>query len=839
MTRRLKALIVEDSEDDAQLMLRDLARQGYEVEWKRVETDPDMRAALADRSWEVVLSDFRMPTFSAPAALELCREFDPDLPFIVISGTVGEDIAVETMKAGAHDYLLKGNLARFGQAIEREVRDAGMRREHRLSLEKIRHLNRVLRAIRDVNQLIVREKDRERLIAGACECLVEARGYDAAWLALTDENQMPTIAAGRGYGDTWRELSCQILGGDMPGCAAQAIDAPGILLTDEQPSTCEDCIVHRHLGKHKTIAARLEHDGRVFGVMAVNLYGEIEIDDEEESLVLEIAGDIAFALHGIEQEQTLALETTLTKTLFEAIPDTLFVFEPTTGRAVRWNEAFRKISGYTDEEIASLPAPVSYYEADDLERAAQATTALATAGKTSVELGLVSKDGRKTQFEYVAVTIPGVPGNEPLSISIGRDIAERKHMQAQLAQSDRLASMGMLAAGVAHEINNPLCYVLYNLESLTDDLPKLSEALRKCLEVAIGRIGVDEWAEMMGSSRERLNPSRLEDMGERFSDALAGTQRIKEIARGLGTFSRVEQDRMVPVDLMHVIEAAVNMVHNEIKYRCRLVKEYGNIPSVMANDGRLSQVFLNLLVNAAHAIQDGEVQANEIRVRTWQQDDFVCAEVRDTGKGIAAEHLPRLFEPFFTTKEAGFGTGLGLPISRNIIEGYGGHIEVTSTLGEGTSFVVSLPIRQHVEAEETTRREDASASPVVRGRILVIDDEKSIRAVMARMLKQHELVQAASGHEGQQILESDQAFDLILCDVMMPKMSGVELHGWLVEKDPALAKRVVFVTGGAFTPKTREYLSKVGNIRLEKPFESANFRKIVNELIVAQRSRGS
>ncbi len=452
-----------------------------------------------------------------------------------------------------------------------------------------------------------------------------------------------------------------------------------------------------------------------------------------------------------------------------------------------------------------------------------------------LEHRILFADGEVGQISVRFFIVKDSQGRTVKTYGVNQDITERKRLQAQIAQSDRLASMGMLAAGIAHEVNNPLTYVLYNLESLTDDLPKLSSALRRCLERGAERLGHEEWAKLLGPDRELLNPAMIDDVGARFEDALLGTLRIRDIARGLGTFSRVEQDRKVPVDLMQVIEVAINMVFNEIKYRARLVKEYGKVSSILANDGRLSQVFLNLLVNAAHAIEEGDVERNEIRVRTWQDRNEVLAEVRDTGKGIPAEHLPFLFEPFFTTKEFGVGTGLGLSISKSIVEGYGGRIEVSSTVGEGTSFVVRLPVDRVEDYEEAGLKKSTPVQPEVRGRVLVIDDETAVRSAIVRLLRGNEVVQAASGEDARKILRADQAFDLILCDMMMPAMSGVDLHEWLSKLYPALADRVVFITGGAFTPRAREFLARVGYIRIEKPFDAANFKKIVHDRIIISR----
>jgi signal transduction histidine kinase/CheY-like chemotaxis protein len=436
---------------------------------------------------------------------------------------------------------------------------------------------------------------------------------------------------------------------------------------------------------------------------------------------------------------------------------------------------------------------------------------------------------------YRTVPLRNGQGEIARILVVAENITERKVLQAQVAQSDRLASMGMLAAGVAHEINNPLTYVLYNLDSLTRDLPAVSAALMRCRGLLAERLGEDERATLMGDDDELLEAPMLADIQERFEDALHGTERIVEIARGLGLFSRVDQDRLVPVALRDVIEGAINMVFNEIKYRAKLVKEYGETSTIMANDGRLSQVFLNLLVNAAHAIPENSLEENEIRVRTWQEGDEVFAEVRDTGHGIPRATLMRIFEPFFTTKAVGSGTGLGLPISRAIVEEHGGRIEVRSEVGRGTSFVVRLPLGGADWGEEQAPPAEVFERPEVSGRILVIDDDHGIRRAMTRMLKAHEVVSAGSGAEAQKILRADQAFDLLLCDVIMPGMSGVALHEWIAATYPDLADRVVFVTGGAFTPASRDYLAKVDNLNVDKPIAWAELRKTVGEMVRAAR----
>ena len=441
---------------------------------------------------------------------------------------------------------------------------------------------------------------------------------------------------------------------------------------------------------------------------------------------------------------------------------------------------------------------------------------------------------------------------------------EREQLQASLTQADRLASLGMLAAGVAHEINNPLSYVLYDLETLTEDLPKLATVTTRC-RADLRAVPADAPTAALAGL---LDPTWLDDVLSRTSEALDGVRRIRDVVKGLGTFSRVERANLGDVDVAAALDSAVGMAINEIKYRAVLVKNLAQVPPVRASEGKLVQVFLNLLVNAAHAIDEGNVRGNRITVRTWADADEVYAEVADTGAGIPAESLERVFEPFFTSKGVGKGSALGLPIGRNLVtefggerplestggEGtraqaraasicrnliaeFGGELHLESAVGKGTRAIVRLPRAQaRSVVPPPAKRPEAAMAAFVRGRLLVVDDEPAIRSAMGRLLgTAHTVVTAASGAEARSILEHDAAFDVILCDLMMPDMTGMELHAWMVRFDPSLAAKVVFVTGGAFTPQSSEYVARTGNTRIEKPFDAAALKTLVAELVAANQ----
>lgn len=299
----LNALVLEDSEDDALLLVRELEKQGFALKWERAWTAAAMKSCLEARTWDIVLSDYSMQGFDAPTALRLLQTSGQDLPFIVISGTVGEEAAVAAMKNGGHDYLMKGNLKRLGEAIRREIRDVGVRSEHRLATDKIQHLDRVLRAIRRVNQLIVREKVPQQLIDRACRILVDNRGYKIAWIVVFGDALNPMLTASAGVGDEFLDLVEQLEAGRLPDCCDAALASPNVVFVTKPQSTCSDCPLRPVICDHGSFTVRLENSDEILGLLSVNCNTEFSGTEEEMSLLSEIAADVAFALRSIRLEE--------------------------------------------------------------------------------------------------------------------------------------------------------------------------------------------------------------------------------------------------------------------------------------------------------------------------------------------------------------------------------------------------------------------------------------------------------------------------------------------------------------------------------------------------------
>jgi len=339
--------------------------------------------------------------------------------------------------------------------------------------------------------------------------------------------------------------------------------------------------------------------------------------------------------------------------------------------------------------------------------------------------------------------------------------------------------------------------------------------------------------ELLDSRLRKLagaDPALFAQMARGVEDARDGAERMRRIVRALGTFGRGDEDRLGPVDVNGVLDSAVEIAAMQLRHRARLTRRFEALGPARANPFRLGQVFLNLLVNAADALRD-DGSDNEIVLSTRTRvDGFVIVEVQDSGTGVPAELQSRIFDPFFTTKPIGKGTGLGLAVCHAIVTSFGGQIACESAPGHGATFRVTLPPARPESAASSREPAVATASGRVRGRVLVVDDDARVALALARTLEDHEVVVVSSGRDALDRCRTE-PFDCILCDVMMPDVSGVEVHAALRSDGQGVERRIIFVTGGAVTDAARSALSRMENRVLEKPFDMTVLRSVVDAAV--------
>ncbi len=388
-----------------------------------------------------------------------------------------------------------------------------------------------------------------------------------------------------------------------------------------------------------------------------------------------------------------------------------------------------------------------------------------------------------------------------------RMVRERDLLQTQLMQADRLSALGTLAAGVVHEINNPLTYLVSNLDYMRE---KLSAMRARA-------VGLD---------------AELADFEEVVSESQEGAAQMAAVVNHIKTFAHHHEARRARTALRPLLEGALKMSTVIIRHRAQLKREFLAAPDVDALDFQLAQVFINLLVNAAQSIAEGSASQNEVRVRlTTSSEGQAVVEISDTGAGMSSEVLARLFEPFFTTKPAGAGTGVGLSICRNIVEGHGGRIEVKSELGKGSLFRVILPALGPAVLEEPEQIAQPPP-PGQRGRVLVVDDDSSLVASLRRCLENdHDVDTELNGRCALERIRAGERFDAIISDLSMPDVTGNQLYTWLETENPQQARKVIFMTAGVLSHETMQFAGKMAGRLFEKPLDLSQLRETIARLI--------
>jgi two-component system, cell cycle sensor histidine kinase and response regulator CckA len=783
----LRVLVIEDSPDDAELAILALRREGFDLEWQRVDTEADVLQALATPP-DLILADYSLPHLDAQRALQLAKEHAAETPFIVVSGSIGEDMAISMLQQGAADYLLKDRLARLGQAVKRALEEKRLRDErHRAE--------GLLRTQYDLAMTLSVTVDLDTALRAVLVAACTIEGIDCGGIYLYDAaTQSLILMAHTGLTSVFVEAVSYYPGGAPETqllLAGTRVHLVGAQLQGVPPFAAE--------GLQAVVAVPVIHEGRLIAALNLGSHGRPEITAAAQQAAEGIAAQIGGTLARIEAEQTLQLNQF---TIDHAPIPVVWLIED--GTIVYANQAVLHSMGYSAEEMVGR-------KMWDFDRrlAPEAWPThwqnLRTQRVYRAESASLGGDGQ-SRFLQVIDTYLEYQDREYV-VSYILDITERKEIEGRLAQSQKMEAVGRLAGGVAHDFNN-LLTVINGYSSMLLEALDPAQPIRADLE-QIHQAG----QRAVGLTRQLLAFSRRQVMAPHVFD-------LNELLRGL--------NKMLG-----------RLIGEDIRLDLALGTDLG---LVKADPGQIEQVVMNLAVNSRDAMPDGGVitlttsnlhVSSDIlgRYGIRPAGDYIRLAVSDTGTGMAAEVLEHLFEPFFTTKESGKGTGLGLATVYGIVKQSEGDIDVQSELGRGTTFYIYLP---HVVQAADAQADHQATLPGGHETVLVVEDQETVRRLAVRMLRDlgYDVLDAASGPEALRLPPiALQRVDLLLTDVIMPEMNGHELVEQLRGIVPDM--RVMYMSGYTDDTLGRHGIIDGAVCLVQKPFTRDVLAQKVREALRA------
>jgi PAS domain S-box-containing protein len=493
------------------------------------------------------------------------------------------------------------------------------------------------------------------------------------------------------------------------------------------------------------------------------------------------------------------------------------------GSIVLVNAHLERIFGYGRDELVGQCVerliPSRYRERHAAHRHGFFASPASRAMGAGRDLNGLRKDGSEVPIE-IGLN-PLVIHGETFVLGSVVDITQRREqereqraLERRVERAERIASVGTMAAGIAHEVNNPLAAIVGNLAFVREELVLAKQDVANHPEVS----------------------KRIEDCLGALVDAGEAAERVQRIGETMRWFSHKSSGRTRVIDLRDAVEGVLAFAENTLRHKAKLVRAYGEAPPVEMDESQLSQVLTNLLANAADAIVDGRQAHNEIRIVTRADDvGRAVVEIHDTGRGIAKSDLTRVFDPFYTTKGVGGGMGLGLALCHAFVTSAGGDIDVVSSPG-ATMFRVTLPAARPKAVEPSTVAVSRSSR---RAKVLVLDDDATIAAAVVRVLRGHDVTVEHDARAALAKIESGATFDVFLCDLMMPNISGIEVYDVLETIDRELASRMVFLTGGAVSPEASAFLARTDLRVVFKPFDPEALRALVVEVADGLDRRGA
>lgn len=745
--KTVRVLLLEDVEPDAELMQRELRKAQLPFTARRVETREDFLHALQEFQPDIILSDFSMPQFTALEALRLLHASPYDVPFILVTGSQSEEVAVECMKEGVDDYILKTSLIRLPSAVSNALRKKEAERQKERASAALRQSEEHFRS----------------LIENALD-IIAVLNVDGTFRYAS-----PSVKV-LGYRPE-ELISKSLLGFVAPDDAQETMNIFHQILTKTG-----------HVSKFEFLFRHKDGSWRVLEAIGTNIHAHTE--------------NIGLVINARDVTERKEAETAIEKlAVFPRLnPNPIFELS-SEGRLNYFNQAAGDMAKSLGRAHPSeiLPSDTGAIVKECLH-----------SGRGNLRRE-TSVGNRILSWSFFPII--------PLQVvhCYAMDITERVNLEAQLRQSQKMESIGQLAAGVAHDFNNILTLV-------------------------------QGYAGLL-----LAEPNLTPDMTDSLQQISTASERAANLTRQLLVFSRKQMMQTQELDLNEVTKSVASLLQRLLREDAVLQFHYApELPHIQADSGMIEQVLMNLVVNARDALPRGgrisvgtsTVQINEEHVRVNPEarvGTFVCLRVSDTGSGIPQKLLTRIFEPFFTTKEVGKGTGLGLATVYGIVKQHQGWIEVLSQMNEGTTFRVFLPATTKVSEPvrpKPTPEKIAGGSE----RILVVEDEPDLRGLVRDILRHHgyQVLEAGSGPEAVPIWQKHaDEIDLLLTDIVMPgNMTGRELADKLLKQRPDL--KVIYTSGYSVETLGKDLSIKRGINFLPKPYQPSTLVKMVRECLDAK-----
>jgi two-component system NtrC family sensor kinase len=762
---------------------------------------------------DLILLDLQLPDISGLELLRLVAQEGYDVPVILMTAHGSENIAVEAFRLGARNYLIKPFSDTEAKAvIDQALRERRLRREKDRLTQTLQQRVQELTVLSRIGKSVTTLMDPEKLLERIVEAGVYITQAEEGFLLLRDElHHELYLRAAKNLG----EQRAQSLRMPIDDTLAGQVVRTGKPVRLDKSRSGTPLKVKTGFLVRAILQVPLIVGDMVIGVLAVDNQESDRIFTENDQYLLATLADYAaIAIENARLYDQIKQSEERYKELFANAYDLIFMLDRNL-RITSINKVGPQLTGYTTTELVNesfeaLCSPSSWASVKG-----NFYQLLAGQSVSPFEIELLRKDQESLYIEVSAQVMSN--GSRPGGLHcIARNLTERRRLEEQLIQSEKLSAIGQLVAGVAHELNNPLTSVSGYAQLLMRDKSLAAEALQDVEQIH------------------------------------AQAERAAKIVQNLLIFAREHRPERSTVALNDVLRSTLSLQSYQLKVdNIAVVTSYDpNLPSTVADPHQLQQVFLNLITNARQAMVDKGGRGT-LTLRTSVVDGgedlngdprgpMIEIEVGDSGVGIAERDMHKIFHPFYTTKPVGQGTGLGLSICFGIVQEHGGRIWAESTVGVGTRVKIRLPLKTMEQPEEPVAGPPKSERPKVDQSqyVLVVDDEEPVVRLIARLLRDlgHRSVVVTSGEAALEALTREH-FDLVLTDVKMPGISGFDLHRWVRERDVDLADRMVFITGDTLSPATRDQLELNGNPFLSKPFSIEQLEQTLISLL-KRRSMG-